>query len=217
MQLFLLWVILLLIIKITSHLTIYIASKKHVNNKLVLDVSTNENELKDVKTIPEFVEIQPTIEEDVKEPTEVLIHNIYNDYIDIEPIKKETLKVQAEPILDINPIIEEKPLYHELSDKLDSIKEEKAPVSYQGLCFENIDLIQEENPSYLKVEDDMDVIFTDDNNYLKSIIFDIKQLKNNQNDKNKIKKIYENIKLNQKDLTLKDYNNLINMLLELKK
>ena len=217
MQLFLLWVILLLIIKITSHLTIYIASKKHVNNKLVLDVSTNENELKDVKTIPEFVEIQPIIEEDIKEPTEVLAHNIYNDYIDIEPIKKETLKVQAEPILDINPIIEEKPLYHELSDKLDSIKEEKAPVSYQGLCFENIDLIQEENPSYLKVEDDMDVIFTDDNNYLKSIIFDIKQLKNNQNDKNKIKKIYENIKLNQKDLTLKDYNNLINMLLELKK
>ena len=63
----------------------------------------------------------------------------------------------------------------------------------------------------------MDVIFTDDNNYLKSIIFDIKQLKNNQDDKNKIKKIYENIKLNQKDLTLKDYNNLINMLLELKK
>ena len=50
----------------------------------------------------------------------------------------------------------------------------------------------------------MDVIFTDDNNYLKSIIFDIKQLKNNQDDKNKIKKIYENIKLNQKDLTLKE-------------
>ena len=55
------------------------------------------------------------------------------------------------------------------------------------------------------------------NNNLESILLEIEKLKYNQDDKNKIEDIYYRIKMRQNDLSLNDYNYLINRLLEIKK
>ena len=55
------------------------------------------------------------------------------------------------------------------------------------------------------------------NNNLESILLEIEKLKYNKDDKNKIEDIYYQIKLRQNDLSLNDYNLLINRLLEIKK
>ena len=55
------------------------------------------------------------------------------------------------------------------------------------------------------------------NNNLESILLEIEKLKSNKDDQNKIEDIYYQIKLRQNDLSLNDYNYLINRLLEIKK
>ncbi len=45
---------------------------------------------------------------------------------------------------------------------------------------------------------------------------EIEKLKYNQSDKSQIKKVYDEIILNSKDLTLDDYNSLIHQLTEIK-
>ena len=47
-------------------------------------------------------------------------------------------------------------------------------------------------------------------------MLDIKELKNNKEDVKQLEKIYNDIKMKQSDLTLNDYNSLINALLEVK-
>ena len=60
----------------------------------------------------------------------------------------------------------------------------------------------------------MDVVFEKDN--LTNIMSDIEELSNNIHDDN-INKVYDKIIINQDELTLNDYNYLINELLTLKK
>ena len=54
------------------------------------------------------------------------------------------------------------------------------------------------------------------NNSLANILNDIEALKNNKNDQSQIRKIYEQISLNDNDFTLNDYNSLIKALKEIK-
>lgn len=208
MKLFIVWLIVLLISKITSNILFYVSLKKLTNKNLVLEEEVNNQELNDIKTIPNFVEIIPdlTIENEKLNQKEFVenTYNIYNDYIDIVPIKKNSLKVE----LDENTN------------------------GYQGVAFSMFDInnnsdtnideyipdYNEENKSFNnELEDNMQILFDNSNNYLKSIVFDIEKLKDNYNDTNQIKKIYENISMNQKDLTLRDYNYLIDMLVNIKK
>ena len=55
-----------------------------------------------------------------------------------------------------------------------------------------------------------------ENNNLKNIVMDIEKLRENQNDSKQIRKIYEQIELNQKDLSLEDYTYIITKLTEIK-
>ena len=210
MKLFLVWLCILLIIKISSNLLFYISLKKATNQNLILEDVIEEKELQDIKPIPEFDEINPIypleeVEETPKTNIEDISRNIYNDYIDIVPIKKNTLKIEIE---EANEIFEE----------------EKN--KYQGISFENINVINNDNSNNYSdenineentIDSNLEVVFNNSNDYLKNIIFDIEKLKNNYNDTNQIKKIYENISMNQKELTLRDYNYLIDMLVNIKK
>ena len=65
-----------------------------------------------------------------------------------------------------------------------------------------------------EIEHDMDVVF--ENNKLDDIMGDIEELGKNIDDE-KIKKVYDNIVVSQDDLSLSDYNYLINELASLKK
>ena len=65
------------------------------------------------------------------------------------------------------------------------------------------------------IKKDMDIVFSN-KTCLDSIMDDIDKLKYNHSDSNQIKKVYDNITLNSKDLTLNDYNYLINALKEIK-
>ena len=81
--------------------------------------------------------------------------------------------------------------------------------------LENYDSIFKENKEISPEFDyNMHQVFS---NNLESILSEIEKLKYNQDDKNKIEDIYYRIKMRQNDLSLNDYNLLINRLLEIKK
>ena len=63
----------------------------------------------------------------------------------------------------------------------------------------------------------MDNVFTSNSNYLDNILYDVEKLRNNTCDKLQIEEVYNKIKLNHDNLSLNDYNYLINRLLEIKK
>ena len=65
-------------------------------------------------------------------------------------------------------------------------------------------------------ENNMDQVFSTNNNYLEKLLYDVENLRNNQDDKNSIQDIYFKIKTHQNELSLNDYNYLINRLLEIK-
>ena len=82
--------------------------------------------------------------------------------------------------------------------------------------LENYDSIFKENEEITpEFHYNMHQVFS--NNNLESILSEIEKLKYNQDDKNKIEDIYYRIKMRQNDLSLNDYNLLINRLLEIKK
>ncbi|MGN1352642.1 MAG: hypothetical protein ACI4WF_01095, partial [Bacilli bacterium] len=82
--------------------------------------------------------------------------------------------------------------------------------------LENYDSIFKENKE-ISPEFDYNMHQVFSNNNLESILSEIEKLKYNQDDKNKIEDIYYRIKMRQNDLSLNDYNFLINRLLEIKK
>ena len=180
MKLFILWLVLLCIIKITNHLSLSFVYNKEpvlVKHKVIsqeLESVQSFDETKDIitndKLIPDKLSLE-TIDEK-EEYVDIKPVNYYNDFIDIEPVKK--------------------PRKTSLLTNMD-------------------DLFKEKNPIRKK---DMDIIFS--NQYISSIMDDIEKLKYNQSDKNQIKKVYDEITLSSKDLTLDDYNKLIHRLTEIK-
>ncbi len=105
---------------------------------------------------------------------------------DFVEITPNTLKIDTENNLDIIPVKKN------FKSDLNSMEE----------LFEN-------------TNKDMEIVFGKQNS-MESILFDIEKLKENKNDKDKLKKIYDEISLNSKDLTLNDYNSLITALREIK-
>jgi len=79
MKLFITWLIILLINKIVIKINNYVLIRKNSNKNLVLDVAVNQDELVNAN---EIVEITPKVKP-------IPEYNVYNDYLDIVPIKKE--------------------------------------------------------------------------------------------------------------------------------
>lgn len=191
MNLFLIWLALLLIIKISSIVILYISNKKLVNNKLIL-----ENTKEDLYDIP-FTEIKPinTTNLIMLEEESVKSYNVFNDYLDIVPVKKKTFNFNDFEIKDVDN------------------NQEK------NMVVNNIEQLEIDDDIFIEnnnIISNMDNIFKNENNYLTNILNDIELLKNNEDNSKQIRKIYDDIRINQKDLTLNDYNYLINMLLEIK-
>ncbi len=178
MKLFLIWIIILLILKTTNKLSYAFAFDKH-KSKVAIKPIVEDNELrisepvletiptntlqntlvlKEQDAIPEYVDIRPV--------------NSYNDMMDIMPIKK---------------------------------KKEQQSYLLTGMD----DMFKEEIN-----KQDMDNLFR--NQYIQNIMDEIEKLKYNQNDHEQIKKVYDEIILSSKDLTLEDYNKLIHQLVEIK-
>lgn len=284
MNLFLLWLVILLIFKISTNLVNYTIKRK----ELVKVKVANEVIEKELENVPL---VSKTNFSDVVEIQAPKVYNFFNDYIDIEPIKKNSNKfvdheieipeleeiketyniieeIKEEKNLDIvfnqeKIKLEEKEILLDTKNNLELTNEEYKEEVNPMLTFEITDannsielenniiekVKEEYNPlttfeivdtystndsleiekeytnkdlynDYYKedsLENNMNLLFGNSNNYLSSIVDDINKLRNNQDDKNQIKKVYESIKLSQKDLTLNDYNNLIRMLIEIKK
>lgn len=268
MKLFLIWLIVLLIIKISFSIINKIKVKVIVDNfDLVVEEEINNQDEVD-EIYPTNIVLNNDIESNYNK------YNVYNDYIDLEPVKKHLIKIEeikeiSDKYEKINNNLEEK-INNNLEEKavinIDSnINEVNENITYNGKSFSmfevidfnenksilssdidyssNLDVDKEfncndkngfinqivvenndssfEKYSDLEFEDNdidynMNLLFNEDNDYIKNIVFDINELKNNANDKNQIQKIYNEIKLNQKDLTLNDYNYLINMLLDIR-
>ena len=182
MELFLLWILLLTIIKLSNSLSSSFAYNR--KTRLAFEPDINRKELETVKSINNLkvteeagVELASdgfvleSQEEVIPEYVDIKPVNIYNDFIDIEPIKK-------------------KKTY--LLSGMDELFEEDTFIDKK----------------------DMDTIFKDQ--YIQVIMNDIEKLKYNQKDKQQIQKVYEEITLSEKDLTLEDYNTLIHKLTEIK-
>ena len=163
MKLFLIWMLVLLINKISTNLIYYIELKRTSNKKLVLEDVISEEIINTtpINVIPEFDEIEPvSITSEVIEEKETSVNNIpniYNECIDIIPIKKNTLTIE----LEVNEKDEDKSSF------------EKS--KYDGVCFSNIDILanddinESENfkNNYQNTDDDnMQVVFDNSSNYL---------------------------------------------------
>ena len=184
MKLFIFWLVLLFIIKISNYLS-YKKEPVRIHKKVLDTEYTNinvfdEDKVKEESLIPnnnlvlETIEEKQNIENNKEEFLDIKPINYYNDFIDIEPVKKER-KVN-------------------LLTNMDS-------------------LFIDDNSNQIDKKD-MDVVFN--NQYINSIMEDIEKLKYNQSDRNQIKKVYDEITLSSKDLTLDDYNTLIHKLTEIK-
>lgn len=181
MKLFLLWLVMLCIIKITNHLSLSFAYKKSpvkvTVQKEIMSDEYNTIKVNDINDeIPKKTSLIPNnivLDKEDNEYVDIKPVNYYNDFIDIEPVKKKK---------NVN-------------------------------LLTNMDSLFEDNNNPIDKKD-LDVVFK--NQYIKSIMDDIEKLKYNQSDKSQIKKVYDEIILNSKDLTLDDYNSLIHQLTEIK-
>ena len=179
MEIFIIWIVLLCIIKITNHLSLSFAYNKEpslVHKKVnsfelekIKKYDENNNLPKNDSLIPNTLVLEPVKD---SEYVDIKPVNYYNEFLDVEPVKKRKST-------------------NLLSD-MDSLFKVRNSINRK----------------------DMDIVFK--NQYVKSIMDDIEKLKYNQDDKSQIKKVYEDITLNQKDLTLDDYNTLIHKLTEIK-
>jgi len=168
MYVFIGYLLILLISKIANHIAL--PTKVRVKESVVEPVV-----VKEIKpTISSIPEVTPnTLVVANEELKNIKSANIYNNYIDIEPIKKKKVEIMTLSNMD--------------------------------------DMFMDKN-----ISNNMNILFGSSNNTLSNIMNDIESLKGNLNNQNQIKKIYEQISLNSKDLTLKDYNYLINALKEIK-
>ena len=189
MYLFILYLIIILISKVSHNIigSIKVPTKAHEVSKvntLVTDTIEVEDELVDTKenSIPDLnlTPVMITPEEIVKpnensivlnnhELNNLKTVNIYNEYMDIEPVKKKKIRLSNMDELFVNN----------------------------------------------NMNHDMNVVFGTEN-YLDNIMNDIFKLRGNVNNQNQIRKIYEQITINSKNLTLQDYNYLINTLKEIR-
>ena len=180
MKLFLIWLVLLLIIKITNKLSLSFVHTKQVN--LAFEPVVNDKELETIKTIDNKQEKLEKVL-DVNNNTLILENKEIPEYVDIKPVNNYNNYIDIEPI--------------------------KKRKEYTLLNMDNMFI--EEN---LLDKSDMDKVFK--NNYIEAIMNDIEKLKYNHTDKNQIQKVYDEIILSEKDLTLDDYNVLIHKLSEIK-
>jgi len=136
-----------------------------------------------------------------------------------EPKELEDKKLSKIPEVTPNTLIISEQEVNDIKLETEKLEEKSSiynsyidivPIKKKRNSLENMDnlFIKEENK-------DMDLVFGN-KTYLNTIMSDIEKLRNNQHDSNQIKKIYESISLNSKELTLDDYNYLIKVLKEIK-
>ena len=176
MKLFLVWILLLLVLNITNKLSYQFAHSKQI--KVVMDPVVENNELEISQPVMENISsntLQNTLvleeQEKIPEYVDIKPVNVYNNMMDIIPVKKD--KKQS----------------YLLTGMDDMFKDE---INKQ----------------------DMDNLFK--NQYIGSIMKEIEKLRYNQNDHEQIKRVYDEITLSGKDLSLEDYNILIHQLIEIK-
>lgn len=196
MELFVLWLFILLIIKIINNLSNYTVSRKIVNNNLVLETNINEEELQKVINDKNYLELKP-IEEISFSKSKKDISNKELVLEEVFPIKK---KKDFIPSLEI------------CEDEVNYLKLDKVPDKTLASYDDLFDVEVTTSNTY-----NTDNIFSNSGNYLKNIAEEIQELKRDTNDKNRIKTIYDQVVLHEKDLTLRDYNYLIDMLVNIKK
>ena len=183
-----------------------------------------EQEVQEIKPIPDY----PKFNND-------LINNNFEN-IDNSSVSEEKVFLKPLSIPDNNPLeiktYEENKEDYNINNKiptLDELLPFKDNNKYQlslddnsiekdisDINLENYDSIFKENKEISsEFHYNMHQVFS--NNNLESILLEIEKLKYNKDDKNKIEDIYYRIKMRQNDLSLNDYNLLINRLLEIKK
>ena len=183
-----------------------------------------DQEVQEIKPIPDYPEFNND-----------LINNSFKN-IDNSSVSEEKVFLKPLSIID-NSTVEDKTLEKNIEDNnvnskiptLDELLPFKDNNKYQlslddnlierdisDINLENYDSIFKENEEITpEFHYNMHQVFS--NNNLESILSEIEKLKYNQDDKNKIEDIYYRIKMRQNDLSLNDYNLLINRLLEIKK
>ena len=183
-----------------------------------------EQEVQEIKPIPDYPEFN----------NDLINSNFKN--IDNSSVSEEKVFLKPLSIID-NSTVEDKTLEKNIEDNnvnskiptLDELLPFKDNNKYQlslddnlierdipDINLENYDSIFKENKE-ISPEFDYNMHQVFSNNNLESILLEIEKLKYNQDDKNKIEDIYYQIKMRQNDLSLNDYNYLINRLLEIKK
>lgn len=170
-------------------------SKEEVNSILdniyKKEDNSNKNDYLDNKELTNNLDL---LEENVKKDNSVLIPTL--DELLSSSIKHD-YKLDTQEILELD------------NSKYINNKTDIDLKSYDDI-FSNY-------KSDINYQDDMDNVFTSNSNYLDNILYDVEKLRNNTCDKLQIEEIYNKIKLNHDNLSLNDYNYLINRLLEIKK
>ena len=186
-----------------------------------------KQEVQEIKPIPDYLEFNND-----------LINNNFENIDNDSSVSEEKVFLKPLSILDNNPLeiktYEENKEDYNLNNKIPTLDEllpfkDNNKHKYQlslddnsierdisDINLENYDSIFKENEEITpEFHYNMHQVFS--NNNLESILSEIEKLKYNQDDKNKIEDIYYRIKMRQNDLSLNDYNLLINRLLEIKK
>ena len=183
-----------------------------------------DQEVQEIKPIPDY----PEFNNDLINSN---FENIDNSSVSEEKVFLKPLSIPDNNPLEIKTYEENKEDYN-INNKiptLDELLPFKDNNKYQlslddnsierdipDINLENYDSIFKENKEISpEFHYNMHQVFS--NNNLESILSEIEKLKYNQDDKNKIEDIYYRIKMRQNDLSLNDYNLLINRLLEIKK
>ena len=186
-----------------------------------------KQEVQEIKPIPDYPEFNKD-----------LINNNFENIDNDSSVSEEKVFLKPLSILDNNPLeiktYEENKEDYNLNNKIPTLDEllpfkDNNKHKYQlslddtsierdipDINLENYDSIFKENKE-ISPEFDYNMHQVFSNNNLESILLEIEKLKYNKDDKNKIEDIYYQIKLRQNDLSLNDYNYLINRLLEIKK
>ena len=188
MNLFIVWIIILIITKLTNRMDLLFSHK--YNKKVVFDNTINTLELENIEPIPE--KKSKLVFNDIV--VNAINENIkkVNNYVEINKI--DVISNVYNSYVDISPI-----------KKKDKNKEKVLLSSMENLFKDDINIDNH----------DMDILFGN-KNCLEVIMSDIEKLRYNQKDVNQIRKIYEEISLNQNELSLNDYNYLINALIDIK-
>lgn len=186
-----------------------------------------KQEVQEIKPIPDYLEFNND-----------LINNNFENIDNDSSVSEEKVFLKPLSILDNNPLeiktYEENKEDYNLNNKIPTLDEllpfkDNNKHKYQlslddtsierdipDINLENYDSIFKENKE-ISPEFDYNMHQVFSNNNLESILLEIEKLKYNKDDKNKIEDIYYQIKLRKNDLSLNDYNYLINRLLEIKK